>query len=164
MSADDGSEQPITKRDFIYIATGSMAIVGAAAFAWPFIDSMNPSASVEGMASVEVPISAIEPGQRVTVKWRGRPIFIDHRTSPQIAAAVATDSKELIDPQRDADRVQNPEWLIVVGVCTHLGCIPLGQREGDPKGEWGGWFCPPCCKNQILVEIALPLGFFMQRA
>ena len=131
MSADDGSEQPITKRDFIYIATGSMAIVGAAAFAWPFIDSMNPSASVEGMASVEVPISAIA---------------------------------ELIDPQRDADRVQNVDWLVVVEVCTHLGCIPLGQREGNPKGEWGGWFCPPCCKNQILVEIALPLGFFMQRA
>ncbi len=142
MATDDDSEQLTTKRDFIFIATGSMAVVGAAAFAWPFIDSMNPSASVRGTASIEVPISAIELGQRVTVKWRGHPIFIDHRTPPQIAAAVADDNAKLIDPQRDADRVQNPEWLVVVGVCTHLGCIPLGQKEGDPKGDWGGWFCP----------------------
>tara|TARA_R110000751_G_scaffold137830_3_gene241329 strand:- start:23025 stop:23564 length:540 start_codon:yes stop_codon:yes gene_type:complete len=142
MTTVDDSEQPITKRDFIFLTTGTMAAVGAAAFAWPFIDSMNPSAGVRSLASIEVPIWAIEPGQRVTVKWRGQPVFIDHRSPAQIAAAVAADSKELIDPQRDADRVQNPEWLIVVGVCTHLGCVPLGQRVGDKKGDWGGWFCP----------------------
>jgi ubiquinol-cytochrome c reductase iron-sulfur subunit len=135
-------EQSVTRRDFLYVATGTMAVVGAAAFAWPFIDSMNPSASVRSLASVEVPVSAIAHGQRVTVVWRGRPVFIDRRTQSQIEAAIADDDADLIDPQRDSDRVQDPEWLIVVGVCTHLGCVPLGQREGDPKGDWGGWFCP----------------------
>ena len=74
--------------------------------------------------------------------WRGRPVFVDRRTKAQIDAAVADDDADLIDPQSDADRVQNPEWLIVVGVCTHLGCIPLGQKDSDPRGNWGGWYCP----------------------
>lgn len=134
--------QSVTKRDFIYVATGAMAVVGAAAFAWPFIDSMNPSASVRSAATVEIPLSDIEIGQRVTAMWRSRPVFIDRRTKAQIDAAVADDGADLIDPQRDADRVQDPEWLVVVGVCTHLGCIPLGQKDSDPRGNWGGWYCP----------------------
>lgn len=138
--ASDAGRQ-VTKRGFIYVATGVMAVVGAAALAWPSIDSMNPSASVRSLATVEIPLGDIEVGQRVTVIWRGRPVFIDRRTTSQIDAAVADDHADLIDPQHDADRVQNPEWLIVVGVCTHLGCIPLGQKEADPRGNWGGWYC-----------------------
>ena len=136
------ADNSVTKRDFIYVATGAMVVVGVGAFAWPFIDSMNPSASIRSLATVEIPLGGIEVGQRVTVMWRGRPVFVDRRTEAQIDAAVADDDADLIDPQSDADRVQNPEWLIVVGVCTHLGCIPLGQKDSDPRGNWGGWYCP----------------------
>jgi ubiquinol-cytochrome c reductase iron-sulfur subunit len=85
---------------------------------------------------------SVEPGQRITVQWRSRPLSIVHRTPEQIAEARADDTADLIDPEPDSARVQRPEWLIVVGVCTHLGCIPLGQRDGDPVGPYGGWFCP----------------------
>ena len=136
------ADNSVTKRDFIYVATGAMVVVGVGAFAWPFIDSMNPSARIRSLATVEIPLGGIEVGQRVTVMWRGRPVFVDRRTEAQIDAAVADDDADLIDPQSDADRVQNPEWLIVVGVCTHLGCIPLGQKDSDPRGNWGGWYCP----------------------
>ena len=136
------ADKSVTKRDFIYVATGAMVVVGVGAFAWPFIDSMNPSARIRSLATVEIPLGGIEVGQRVTVMWRGRPVFVDRRTEAQIDAAVADDDADLIDPQSDADRVQNPEWLIVVGVCTHLGCIPLGQKDSDPRGNWGGWYCP----------------------
>lgn len=131
-----------TRRDFLYIATGTIGAVGALSAAWPFIDSLNPSAEVRGQASIEVPLESIELGQRITVKWRGRPVFIDRRTAAQIAVAQADDAAKLQDPQKDSERVQNAEWLIVIGVCTHLGCVPLGQRDGDPLGDWGGWFCP----------------------
>ncbi|VTZ59864.1 ubiquinol-cytochrome c reductase iron-sulfur subunit [Sinorhizobium medicae] len=136
------------RRDFLYIATGMAATVGAAAALWPFIDSMQPSADVTAMASVEIDISLIEPGQRVTVKWRGKPLFIVHRTDEMLKQAQADDaSPALIDPASDSTRVQRPEWLILVGVCTHLGCIPLGQQDGDPRGPYGGWFCP--CHGSI---------------
>ena len=91
---------------------------------------------------MEIDLAPIEVGERVTVSWRGKPVFIDHRPPERIAKARAVDLNELIDPQSDADRVVREEWLIVVGVCTHLGCIPLGQRQGDPLGDWGGWYCP----------------------
>ncbi|MBA5775519.1 ubiquinol-cytochrome c reductase iron-sulfur subunit [Stappia sp. F7233] len=135
-------EADLNRRDFLYIATGSMAAVGLAAAAWPFIDAMNPSAEVRGQAAVNVDLTSMEAGQRVTVKWRGKPVFIDRRTSGQIESAVADDAAELRDPQSDADRVEDAEWLIVVGICTHLGCVPLGQKVGEPVGDWGGWFCP----------------------
>lgn len=131
-----------SRRDFLYVATGTAGVVGVVAAMWPFIDSLNPSADVLGQASIEVSLGSIEVGQRVTVKWRGQPIFIDRRTPSQIASAVADDSAELRDAQTDSERVQDAEWLIVVGICTHLGCVPLGQRKGDPQGQWGGWFCP----------------------
>ncbi|MBZ0164998.1 MAG: ubiquinol-cytochrome c reductase iron-sulfur subunit [Notoacmeibacter sp.] len=134
-------KQP-TRRDFLYVATGTAAAIGAAFAAWPFIDNLRPSAGVRSLAAIEVSLAPIEPGQRVTIKWRGQPVFIDRRTPERVAAAVADDNAELKDPERDYDRVQDPEWLIVVGVCTHLGCIPLGQKDGDSRGEWGGWFCP----------------------
>jgi ubiquinol-cytochrome c reductase iron-sulfur subunit len=130
------AEEP-TRRDFLYIATGAVGAVGAAAAAWPFIHQLNPDASVKALASIEVDLSPISEGAAITVTWRGKPVFIRHRTAEEIAAAEAVNVTELRDPQADKDRVQKPEWLIMVGVCTHLGCVPLGQQ-----GEFGGWFCP----------------------
>ncbi|MGK2871201.1 MAG: ubiquinol-cytochrome c reductase iron-sulfur subunit [Alphaproteobacteria bacterium] len=135
MTADEAQEP--TRRDFLYIATGAVGAVGAGALAWPFIHQLNPDASVKALASIEVDISAIDKGAAVTVTWRGKPVFIRHRTAQEIAAAEAVNVDELRDPQTDAARVQKPEWLIMVGVCTHLGCVPLGQQ-----GDFGGWFCP----------------------
>ena len=130
------------KRDFLYIATGTVAVVGLAATVWPLIDSMNPSSDVLSVSTIELSLSPIEPGQRVTISWRGQPVFIDRRTPKRIAAARAVELSELPDPQTDAERTLQTEWLIVVGVCTHLGCVPLGQSQGDPLGDWDGWFCP----------------------
>lgn len=130
------------KRDFLFVATGAMATVGAASAIWPFVDSMTPSADVIGSSKIEVSLTPIEPGQRVTLKWRGQPVFIDRRTPERIAAARDVDVSNLRDPEADSDRAKNAEWLVVVGICTHLGCVPLGQRDGDAVGEWGGWFCP----------------------
>ena len=133
-----------TRRDFLYVATTGVGAVGAALAAWPLIDQMNPSADTLALASTEVDISAIEVGQSVTVKWRGKPVFIRRRTEAEIAEAAAVDVNLLPDPQTDAERVQEgrTEWLILVGVCTHLGCVPQGQRVGDNRGDYGGWFCP----------------------
>ena len=135
----DGNE---SKRDFLYIATGAVAAVGAAATAWPLIDSMNPSSDVLSVSTIELSLSPIQPGQRVTISWRGQPVFIDRRTPDRIAAARTVELSELPDPQTDEARTSDAEWLIVVGVCTHLGCVPLGQGQDDPLGDWGGWFCP----------------------
>jgi ubiquinol-cytochrome c reductase iron-sulfur subunit len=103
---------------------------------------MNPAADTLALASTGVDLAPVEVGQRITVVWRGKPVFIDHRPAQEIQAAEAVPLSELVDPQPDSERVQKPEWLVVVGVCTHLGCIPLGQKSGDPRGEYGGWFCP----------------------
>lgn len=135
---DDGKR----RREFLYLATLGVGAVGAAAFAWPLIDSMNPAADVLALSSIEVDLGPIEMGQSITVKWRGKPVFIRRRTPEEIAAARAVNLADLIDQQPDQERVQQPEWLILVGVCTHLGCIPLGQKSGEPRGEFGGWFCP----------------------
>lgn len=135
----DGGE---TRRDFLYLAAGAVGAVGAAAAVWPLIDSLNPSADVLALASTEVDLGPIEEGQRVTVTWRGKPVFIDRRTQQQIEEARKVALDDLPDPEADADRVKKDEWLVVVGICTHLGCVPLGQRAGDPRGEFGGWFCP----------------------
>jgi ubiquinol-cytochrome c reductase iron-sulfur subunit len=137
---DGRSEE--TRRDFLYLATGAVAAYGTAAALWPLIDSMNPSADILAVSSAEVDLVPIELGQRVTLTWRAQPVFIDHRTPEQIAAAQADDSADLKDPEPDSARVQRPEWLIVIGVCTHLGCIPIGQRPSERKGDWGGWLCP----------------------
>ena len=136
---DDGG----TRRDFLYILTGAMAVVGTGAVVWPLIDSMNPAADIRALSTVEVDLAPIQPGQRITVVWQGKPVFIDYRTPEQIERARADDQNpDLIDPATDASRAKQEEWLIVIGICTHLGCIPLGQRTGDPLGQWGGWFCP----------------------
>lgn len=128
-----------TRRDFLYIATSAFGAVGAAALAWPFIDQMNPDATALALASIEVDLSSLEEGQAMTVKWRGKPIFIRYRTQEEIDTARAVDVAELIDPQKDEDRVKpgKEQWLIQVGICTHLGCVPLGEQ-----GEYDGWFCP----------------------
>lgn len=129
------------RRDFLYVATASIGAVAVGAGVWPVIDSLNPSADVLSMASVEIDLSGVEIGQRITVKWRGRPVFISRRSEVDIAASRADDTADLRDPEPDAARAERPEWLVVIGVCTHLGCIPLGQ-EGRSVGDWGGWFCP----------------------
>jgi len=136
------SESAGTRRDFLYLATGAVTAAGVAAVAWPLIDQMNPSADVLALASTEVDISAIDVGQSITVTWRGKPVFIRRRTADEIALAEGVDLADLRDPQPDSARVQKAEWLILVGVCTHLGCIPLGQKSTDPRGNFGGWFCP----------------------
>lgn len=133
---------PETRRDFLYLTLGALGTVGTAIAIWPLIDSMNPAADIRAVSRTEVDLAPIEFGQRITIKWQGRPIFIAHRTPREIALAKADDAAELPDPATDASRVQREEWLIVIGVCTHLGCIPKGQKSGDPRGEWAGWFCP----------------------
>lgn len=132
----------VKRRDFLYLAAGAFSAIGAAAALWPFIKSLNPSADVLALASTEADLSAIQPGQRIKVMWRGKPVFIDHRTPEEIEKAQAVNVNELPDPEADARRVKKPEWLVVVGVCTHLGCIPLGTGATEPRGEFGGWFCP----------------------
>jgi len=137
----DGVQEP-NRRDFIVVATYAMGAVGAAAVAWPMIDQMNPAADTLALASTEVDVSKITEGQAITVTWRGKPVFIRHRTADEIARANAVDSAALRDPEADEARVQKPELLVLVGVCTHLGCVPLGQKTGDVKGDYDGWFCP----------------------
>ena len=131
-----------SRRDFLIVATGAVGAVGTALSVWPLIDSMNPAADVLALSSTEVNIAPIQLGQAITVTWRGKPVFIRHRGPEEIKAAHDTDPASLIDPEKDEIRAKKPEWLIMVGVCTHLGCIPLGQKTGEPKGEFGGWFCP----------------------
>ena len=135
-------EEDSGRRDFLnYLAIG-VGAVGAASFAWPIINSMNPSKDVLALASIEVDLSQIDVGSAIKVVWRGKPVFIRHRTEKEIEGAKAVDISTLIDPETDADRVQNADWLIIVGVCTHLGCIPMGTADGEPRGEYDGWFCP----------------------
>ena len=125
------------RRDFILTATTAAGAVGVGAAVWPLIDQMNPDASVKALASTEVDISNVEKGQSITVLWRGKPVFIRRRTEEVIEKAREVDLKDLKHPEKDEDRAKNPEWLVMLGVCTHLGCVPLGN-----KGEYGGWFCP----------------------
>ena len=133
-----------SRRDFLMLLTGAVGAFGVASVAWPFITQMNPAADVLALATTEVDISKVEVGQSITVLWRGHPVFIRHRTPEEIKEAQDVKLSDLKDPQPDSARVQKgkEDWLIVVGVCTHLGCIPLGQKPGDPRGEFGGWFCP----------------------
>ena len=131
------SDKKVKRRDFIITTSYALGAVGVGAAAWPLIDQMNPDASVKALASTEVDVSSVEPGQSITVLWRGKPVFIKRRTQEEIAKAREVDIKNLTHPEKDEDRAKNPEWLVMLGVCTHLGCVPLGD-----KGEYGGWFCP----------------------
>ena len=136
------AEHVESRRDFLVLAAGAMGAVGASSFAWPLIDQMNPSADVLALASTEVDLSKIEIGQSITVKWRGKPVFVRRRTQEEVKIAEEVTADQLIDPEMDSARVQKREWLVLVGVCTHLGCVPLGQKPSESKGEFGGWFCP----------------------
>lgn len=138
MSANSNTHgDEASRRDILYVGTAAFGAVGAGAAVWPLIHQMNPDASTLSLASTEVDLSAIEEGQSVTVLWRGKPVFIRHRTAAEIEEARAVDVNTLPDPAADETRAEKPEWLIMVGVCTHLGCVPLGEA-----GDFGGWFCP----------------------
>lgn len=144
------------RRDFLVIAGNAFVAVGAAATLWPFVAQMNPDAGAQALASVEIDLSPVKEGQAITAMWRGKPIFIRNRTPDEIKAAEAVPLADLPDqsarndllpestPATDQNRVKEGKdnWLIMVGICTHLGCIPKGQAMGDTKGDFGGWFCP----------------------
>ena len=130
-------EKKTNRRDLIFTASYALGAVGVGAAVWPLVDQMNPDASVKALASTEVDVSGVEVGQSITVLWRGKPVFIRRRTSEEIAKAKDVNLDDLPHPETDEDRAKNPEWLVMLGVCTHLGCVPLGD-----KGEYGGWFCP----------------------
>ena len=147
----------VRRRDFLYLATAGMSAIGAGLAAWPFLTSMNPAADVLALSSVEVDIAPIQVGMRITVKWRSQPVFVAHRTPEEIDEAAKVDVAELRDPQPDSARVKKPEWLIMVGVCTHLGCVPLGQKSSDPRGDWKGWFCP-CHGSQYDTSGRIRMG------
>ena len=137
-----GKDDSATRRDFLYLTAGAMGAVGTAAFVWPLIDSLNPAADTLAMATIDVDLAPIGEGQAITVMWRGKPVFVRHRTAAEIDEAQKVDVSQLRHRESDEERVQQPEWLVMVGICTHLGCIPLGQKVTEPKGEYGGWFCP----------------------
>lgn len=128
-----------TRRDFITLSATSMVAVGAMCSTWPLVDSLNPSADVLAVSSIEVDLSKIQPGQSITVKWQGKPVFITNRTQEKIDEARATKLSELVDPALDQDRVKagHDNWLVTIGICTHLGCVPLPNQ-----GDYDGWFCP----------------------
>ena len=151
-----GEEDEPTRRDVILVAAAGFAAVGAAAALWPLLDQMNPDQSALSLATTDVDLSHIEVGQAITVMWRGKPIFIRRRADDEIAAAKSVPVDDLPDPlARNANLPDNAPasdenragkdrepWLVMIGICTHLGCIPKGQSVGDNKGEFGGWFCP----------------------
>jgi len=134
----DGSN----RRDFLYLSSITIGGVGVASFIWPFLKSMNPAEDTLALGSIEVDLSDIVVGQSITVKWRGRPVFIRRRTKEEISEANSVDLASLRDPAEDKDRVIQTDWLVLEGICTHLGCVPLGQKVSDTKGEFNGWFCP----------------------
>ncbi|MBV6658891.1 MAG: ubiquinol-cytochrome c reductase iron-sulfur subunit [Devosiaceae bacterium] len=144
-----GSEEP-TRRDFLYIATVAMGAVGVGGLAWPFIAQMNPDASALALSTSEVDVGSMQPGDQVSVMWRGKPVFIRYRTEEEIAAADDVSVDDLPDPSARLDIdpaalatnearsiAENPAMILMLGVCTHLGCIPLSEA-----GDFGGWFCP----------------------
>lgn len=141
MTSNDNidKDEKVSRRDFMTLTASSMAAVGVACSVWPLVDSLNPSADVLALSSIEVDISNIKPGQTLTVKWRGKPVFITHRTPQEIKEAQDVKLSDLRDPQTDAERVKagHTQWLITIGICTHLGCVPLPNQ-----GEFDGWFCP----------------------
>ena len=131
------SDKKPKRREFLFTASYAVGAVGVGAVVWPLVDQMNPDASVKALASTEVDVSSVKPGNTITVLWRGKPVFIRRRTPEEISDAKSVKMEDLIHPEKDEDRAKNPEWLVMVGVCTHLGCVPLND-----KGDYNGWFCP----------------------
>ena len=141
---DELTETGERRRDFIYIATGAFAAAGAATVVWPLVNQTNPSADVLALASIDVDLASIQPGQAIKASFRGKPLFVRRLTPVEIDTANKVPISELRDPQTLADRTKpgKAEWLVTLGVCTHLGCVPLGAGEGENKGDYGGYFCP----------------------
>tara|TARA_B100001121_G_scaffold119330_1_gene104770 strand:- start:968 stop:1543 length:576 start_codon:yes stop_codon:yes gene_type:complete len=153
--SDKDPKEP-SRRDFIFLATGAFAAAGVVGVAWPLVHQMNPDATALALSKIEVDISQLDRGQAITVKWRGKPVFIRRRTDEEIQMASRVDVNSLPDKNArnynlssdssatDANRSldESKEWLVMVGVCTHLGCVPKGQSLGDTKGDFGGWYCP----------------------
>jgi ubiquinol-cytochrome c reductase iron-sulfur subunit len=135
--SDTNNKDKTTRRDFISTVTATVGVVGVGAAVMPIVSQMNPDASVKALASIEVDISKVKEGQEITVLWRGKPVFIKRRSKEEIEKAQKVSLKDLKDPEEDKARVKKPEWLVVLGVCTHLGCVPIGG-----KGDFDGWFCP----------------------
>lgn len=131
-----------TRRDFLQLTAGAFGAVGAGVVAWPLINSLNPAKDTLAMSTTEVDLNPIQMGQAITVMWRGKPVFVRRRTVEEIEAAKAVDITTLVDKQTDDERVKKPEWLVLVGICTHLGCVPTGQKSTEARGDFGGWFCP----------------------
>lgn len=146
----EGSDKDKNRRAFLTATAGIIGTAGAAAALWLLIDPGSPAADATPPATTDVDVSQLQEGQSMTVAWRGKPVFIRHRTAPEIAEARAVDIATLRDPQSDRERVKQsviggqeaPQWLVVVGICTHLHCVPLGQKPSDPRGDFDGWFCP----------------------
>jgi ubiquinol-cytochrome c reductase iron-sulfur subunit len=133
-----------TKRDLLELVAGAGAAMLAGGIGVALISSMNPSKDVLAVSSVEIDLTPIQTGSGITVMWQGKPIFIRHRTDKEITEARTVDLGDLRDPQTDQSRIKagHDQWIILIGICTHLGCIPLGNKPTDMRGEWGGWFCP----------------------
>jgi ubiquinol-cytochrome c reductase iron-sulfur subunit len=134
----------VTKRDFLKLVTGATAGIGVVAVTWAFIDYMNPAQDVLALSAVDVDLTPIAEGQGITLLWQGKPIFVRHRTATEIKEAEDVQMSQLIEPQPDSQRVKpgHAQWIVLIGICTHLGCVPLGNKPTDPRGDWGGWFCP----------------------
>lgn len=141
-SSPKNDKKEPSRRDFLVLTAGAVSAVGAASFVWPFVDSMNPSADVLAQSTLDVDLEPIQEGQAITTIWRGKPVFIRHRTAEEIKMAEDVPMGDLLDPQEDAARVEKSQWLVVVGICTHLGCVPTGQKPTETHGKYGGWFCP----------------------
>ncbi len=142
-----------TKRDFLKLVATAGAAIGVGAIVWPLIDSMNPASDVLALAAVEIDLSSITEGMGITAVWRGKPIFVRHRTPEEIKTVEAVPLNQLIEPATDQSRIKegHAQWIVLIGICTHLGCVPLGNKPTDPRGEWGGWFCP-CHGSQYDVS------------
>ncbi|MGL4637965.1 MAG: ubiquinol-cytochrome c reductase iron-sulfur subunit [Beijerinckiaceae bacterium] len=160
-----------TRRDFLYLATGAVGAVGVASAIWPFVSQLGPDASTRAAgAPVDVDLSQVPEGQSITLKWRGLPIFVRHRTAKEIESAKADDVQSLPDPEKDGDRIgkfnnaPQSKWIVVQGSCTHLGCVPVKN-----SGDYNGWYCPchgshydnsgrirkgPAPKNLVVPEFA----------
>ncbi|MBT3071884.1 ubiquinol-cytochrome c reductase iron-sulfur subunit [Rhodomicrobium sp. Az07] len=145
----------VSRRDFLYLATGAFAAIGAAGALWPLVDQMNPDASALSLATIEIDITPVQTGQAVTVLWRGMPIFVRNLTAEEVEKGKAADVSDLKDPvarllgstaelpatAANITKAGKDNWLVAVGICTHLGCVPKGQNPGDPRGPFGGYFC-----------------------
>jgi ubiquinol-cytochrome c reductase iron-sulfur subunit len=152
-STHPGPSGDVTKRDLLQLVATAGAAIGIGAIAWPFVDSMNPSKDVLALSSVELDLTPVVEGQGITIVWQGKPIFVRHRTAAEIKEVQSVPLGQLIDPEPESARVKagHEQWAILIAICTHLGCVPLGNKPSDPRGEFGGWFCP-CHGSQYDVS------------